>query len=664
MNKNITVNCHDVLKLEYQEMWKHYGRDDVIYDVEMDDGIATMTGRELCTSAYFWYSAKLYPRTKLYVENTLANYILKQGDCMELLAGVSFNTKREYENDPGFDFEELGHILKRHTATIYNQMSTHAAAAVSTLSALDYLELYEHPRLVEIRAELNSHDFNDPGVIMNSEIYISKAHSDAREFLTSEDPSLQSNYLYQLTRSRQIDITQIIKQVVAIGHGCDMDSTIFPKPITTCYANGLRQLYDTGVDSKGGSRSLAWQADPLEQTEYANRESQILVDIVTTLVPGDCGTRNAIPWLVTGKNLISSQGMNYYLDPPDGKEEVKFLTVKDKHLIGRVIYLRNSITCETHDPAGVCSVCYGKLGEQLPKRTSIGRTGIFVLSSDVSQKVLSLKHDGGTAISIPINFPDEDLRYVRSKTESQTIYVNYIEDTTKQFLIIPRKYITNLGYIDRVNNVYQLDVGDVSDVKDFSIETIDSDGDSETKNINISLAAKNSNLTHAFLQYMKEASHELDQYNLTVDLSKWDYNKPILSVPRKHYSMLDFLSEFKKEVQSSDGDKNNLDLTVLSNISLALNRFDELVSERFFINLTHLCVTMRASISNNPSKGDFRLKLTDTSRFGRFKKLTPGRSIATALSHENITSFLYDPKSYEKSTKQFHPYDNIVMGDK
>lgn len=663
MSKINKVDCRTLLDLDYPDLWEQYGQDDVIYSVMMDDGVAEMTGREVCVSVYTWFSAKLYPKTPLYIENTLAVYNLKQGDMMELLAGVCFNTKDAYETDPEFDFEELGHLMKRHTATIYNDLTTYAAAAVSTLSALDYLHLYNHPRLIEIRDKLNSHDFDDPAVIMNSEIYISEAHTEARKFLTSDDETLQSNFLYHLCRSKQIDITQIIKQVVAIGHGCDIDSSIFPKPITTSYARGLRQLYDTGIDSKGGSRSLAWQADPLEQTEYANRESQILVDIVTTLVDEDCGTKNAIPWIVTGKNLISSQGMNYKLDNDDPNEKLKFLMPEDKHLIGKIIWLRNSLTCETTNPAGVCKVCYGKLGEQLPKRSSIGRTGIFVLSSDVSQKVLSLKHDGGTAISIPIEFAEEDLPFVRSRTESQTIYVNAVKDAKEQYIIIPRKYVANLGYIDRVRNVYVLDTQDISDVKDFTLEIVDEDGDAELRNINVSLAAKNSNLTHDFLKYLKTAEHSLDQQNLTVNLKDWNFNKPVLTVPRKHYSMLDFLSEFKKEVQNSDTDKTNLDISVLSNVSLALNRFDALVSERFFINLTHLCVTMRAGISNDPSKGDFRLKLSDTARFGKFKKLTPGRSVATALSHENITSFLYDTRSYDKSTKQFHPYDNIVMGD-
>ena len=663
MSAPIKVDCREVVALEYPELWKRYGHDSIIYEVMMDDGAVEMTGRELCVSVYTWYTAKLYPNTPLFIKNTLAVYNLQQGDMMNLLEAVCFQTKDVYDHDPSFDFEELGHVMKRHTAVMYNDLTHYAAAAVSTLSALDYLRLFNHPRLVAIREKLNSYDWDDPGVIMNSEIYVSEAHSEARDFLTSTDQSLQSNFLYHLCRAKQIDITQIIKQVVAIGHGCDINSSIFPKPVTTCYARGLRQLYDTGVDSKGGSRSLAWQADPLEQTEYANRESQILVDIVTTLVDHDCGTENAIPWIVTGKNLISSQGLNYKLDQKDKSEKIKFITPDDKHLIGKVIYLRQPITCETDDPAGICKVCYGKLGEQLPKRTSIGRTGIFVLSSDVSQKVLSLKHDGGTAISIPINFADEDLTYVRSKTDSQTIYINVVPGAVKQLLVIPRKYITNLGYIGRVRDVHTLSVGDISDVKDFTLEIVDEDGDIETRNINVSLAAKSSNLTHAFLKYIKDAEHSLDQQNFTIDLGDWDFSKPVLSVPRKHYSMLDFLSEFKKEVQNSDTDKSSLDLSVLSNISLALNRFDALVSERFFINLTHLCVTMRASISNDPSRGDFRLRLSDTSRFARFKKLTPGRSVATALSHENITSFLYDTKSYDESTKQFHTYDNIVMGD-
>lgn len=660
------IKARDILNMEYPDMWAKFNDPYSEYDVVMDDGVEVMSGREICISVYFWYSAKLYPKTKLLRKNCISQMHLKSGDLLNgIYAPVGYQTRDAYKDDPDFDFEELGHAMNRHRATAYNDISTHAAPAVTTINALHYRQLYNHPVLKAIRDKLNSYDFDDPGVIMNSEIYVSEAHNDARAFFDSNDPDLQNNAIYHLCRARQVDVTPIIKQVVSIGHGCDIDSSIFPKPVTTCYLKGLRQLYDVAVDAKGGSRSLAYQADPLEQTEYANRESQILVDTVTTLTEPDCGTRNLLPWLVTAKNLQASQGMNYCTVDDDGViSELDYIKPTDHQLIGQVIYLRNAITCETKHAHGICKTCYGQLSNQLTKRTSIGRTGIFVLSSDVSQKVLSLKHDGGTAISIPIVFPEGDLKYVRSRVESQTIYLNPIPNCQKLSVSIPRKYLTNIGYIDRVKSVHSLDIRDISDVKDFSIEIIDEDGDLESRNINVSLAAKTSNLTHDFLKHLRKAEKTLESNCLTVDMEDWDFNRPILSVPRKHYSMLDFLSEFKKEVQCTDPDKANLDLSVLSNVSLALNRFNDLVGERFFINLTHLCVTMRASISNNPAGGDYRIVMSDTARFGNFKRLTPGRSIATALGHENITSFLYSTESFDSSMKQFHIYDNIVMGDK
>ena len=657
------VIAKELLELSYDEIWDSLNNND-LYTLVCEDGEVELTGRELAVSSYLWHPIRLYPKAPILTKHTLGSYNRTKGELLSLKAEVAYHVKDYYESlGTPIDFEELGFEMKRHDDVMYNDISAQSAAAVSTLSALDYRQVYYHPEIVKIREKLQSYDFTKEGTLLNSEMYVEEAYSAAKKVLMAkDDPLLQDCRLYHLCRSKQIPVMQIIKQVIAIGHGCDMNSRVFPPPIVDNYSRGVRKLQNAGIDAKSGSRSLAYQADPLEQTEYANRESQILADIVTELVDEDCGTDRLIPWNVTAANVYGMQGMYYKLEnSPD--EELKCVGKNDTHLVGKTVYLRNAITCDTKVSHGICKVCYGRLSEQLPRRSSIGRVGIFILSSDVSQKVLSLKHDGGTATSKKILFSEEDSEYVYSHSGSQSIFLRLIEGAKSIKINIPRKYIENIGYIHRINKIERLELGTISDIKDFSVEVEDEDGDIINRNINVALSARTSNLTHGFLRYIRDSNYQINQNNMIIDLSEWDFSRPILSVPRKHYSMLDFLAEFKKEVQNTDPAKNNLDLSVLSNISLALNNFNDLVAGKFFINLTHLCVTMRASISHDPSKGDFRLMYGPNARFGKFKQLVSGRSIATGFCHENITSFIYNIRSFDGSYKQFHPYDNIVLGD-
>lgn len=103
-----------------------------------------------------------------------------------------------------------------------------------------------------------------------------------------------------------------------------------------------------------------------------------------------CDTKNFQELEIKNLNMINRLADRYYRLSPNGMEYK--LTSKDKHLVGKKIYLRSPMTCASLSREGkICYRCYGDLA-YTNRDINIGKMAAELLSSVLTQRMLSAKH--------------------------------------------------------------------------------------------------------------------------------------------------------------------------------------------------------------------------------------------------------------------------------
>lgn len=104
-----------------------------------------------------------------------------------------------------------------------------------------------------------------------------------------------------------------------------------------------------------------------------------------------CNSRHFIQITITNASILKMFNNRYYRLRKDGPE-YKINYKKDTNLIGQTIFLRSPITCASHtNGEGICYRCYGDLAFT-NSNINIGTIAAELLSSELTQMLLSAKH--------------------------------------------------------------------------------------------------------------------------------------------------------------------------------------------------------------------------------------------------------------------------------
>lgn len=104
----------------------------------------------------------------------------------------------------------------------------------------------------------------------------------------------------------------------------------------------------------------------------------------------DCDTKNFERVYVANADFLNLLIGRYYKNNPNGMEYV--IDTTSTYLIGNWIYLRSPMTCASNARGeGICYKCYGDLG-YTNCNINIGKMAADILSSKLTQRLLSAKH--------------------------------------------------------------------------------------------------------------------------------------------------------------------------------------------------------------------------------------------------------------------------------
>ena len=124
------------------------------------------------------------------------------------------------------------------------------------------------------------------------------------------------------------------------------------------------------------------------ESGYFNRNMMMLTYGTISKTIYDCGSRNPIPITVDDTVLHMMQGRFYMKNKNDGILHVLHKT--DRDLIGETLWFRSPCTCNLNEDC--CHVCYGTIATQVGDLEGGFIYTTELMTSRVSQNILSAKH--------------------------------------------------------------------------------------------------------------------------------------------------------------------------------------------------------------------------------------------------------------------------------
>lgn len=627
----------------------------------LDDGQIETTARATIFSYYLWVFHRKFPRTPLLQRHHLGNRQVEKGMELKLLGAGLFDCKDTYGT--AVDMEELSLIAYQTVNEVYNDFTTRLKAYVSTITILDFVEAMEH---TEIK---RANDTAEP-----TQLSIDHAYHTIRDTLMKEG-ELPGNTIARMAKSGLVSMGQIQQCIGPRGFLTDIDSNIFRRPVLTGYTYGMHTLYDSLVESRSASKALEFAKDPVAESEYFNREMQLVASTLARLHRTDCGSKEYILFRVRSGDLKKIAGKYHLLD--DGSYEA--VKESDRQLIGKVIRMRSVLKCQHPDSYGVCSVCFGELALSIPHQTNLGHVCVTVMCEKISQNVLSTKHLDGSSKVDDFEVSEYDRRYIRAGTDvsiQKKALREEVESSTviklaerlagmKVWLTLAETQAANLSDID-YHDVNKLSPSNVTQLTEVNITVEESDEVRETVTVPVSMGARHSWLTAEALEYIKERGYKLSERgSYVIDLTGWDVDLPLFQLPLKHTDMVQYMKTIKSFIMAAGEPARSKTAKTLRDyptVDRGLVEFYNLISSKLTVNIAHLETIILSAMIRSESEMDHRLpRPIVEGELGSYRRNMELRSLGAAMAYERQAKRLTDIRSFTVKKRPDSVFDSLLM---
>lgn len=361
-----------------------------------------------------------------------------------------------------------------------------------------------------------------------------------------------------------------------------------------------------------------------------------------------CDTKNFEEIYISSKTMLAMLRNKYYRLAPDGPE--RKINKNDDHLIGKKIYLRSPMTCASAARGeGVCYRCYGDLA-YINYNINIGKIAAELLSSKLTQRMLSAKHLLETIINKVVWSPK---MYDYFEIESNIISILPDLNTKGLKLIINPDDIT-------LSNDYD----DSDDDYDESATILESYNESITE---FYIKTETDELIHMTSEN-KEKLYITNELNEAIRKHGTPDNGCI-SVPLSALVDKDGVEVrpvFLTVIMNNDLNKtldmlmeviNKNSVTESMDRNSFLQTFMEtLIEGNLFLNSSHcevMLMNQLRAVDDILAQPDWTNKDEPSRVIALRKALLNNPSITNTLSYQNISSVLYNPLTFRKNKASF-----------
>lgn len=652
--------ARELLSMPTEAIWAKFDQPKFKLNVEFDNGVVQTTGRELILSQYFWEFHRRYPQTPLLIEHLMDPKVrLNKGTSLQLIGTAFWSVWDTYCGEVSLNDLQL--TAYEVTNTVYNEIVYRIPQYVTSISAKDFVDVLRHPELVEALANA-----------VPTQSSIAHVGRVVQKILTREG-DLVGNRQAESAKSNLVSAGQQNQLSGVRGLVTDIDSNVFPHAMMTGYAKGMHKLHDYAIESRSASKALFFAKDPLAEVEYLNRQLQLLAQSMRHLFKGDCGSEVMLPLVMsTSADLKTYQGKYYYVDDPtEGKPVLHRITTADKHLLGHKVYVRSPLGCRCLPHQGVCQACLGEISLQIPDGANLGHLSVIELCSGVSQNVLSTKHLDGSSTIEPFFIAEGDRAFLTAGKKDSQINLNAGLASRKPILTVSQIEAFNLTELNHVKDLTVLPITRISEIEMVTL-TVDDLGTEDRLAIDVAVAVgtRKSSFTTPFLAYIKRkgwTATELRGYE--IDLSEWDFSKPVFELPLKNINTMEFMSEvadiikFKRLRRRRDKRAKEMARS-LDELAALVVELHDTVNKRFTFNIAHCELILSLCLVRDAKQGDYRYPYPDEPReFAPFKELMNGRSMSVPYAFEKHGQTLLNIDSFLNPERPSHPMDRIYLPD-
>ena len=646
----MNLNARDIFNQPRQAVWNI---PEGVYEVLYEDGITnTENKKDLVLNRYAWEIMQLFPNTPI---NSVwsVSVIVGEGNfdsntIPKLLESI-FRQVCVHNNIHFYkDKDELLRLAYQTSNWIFNEVVHRISPNVTTIDAVDFIGLVKDKEIKQIHSDL------EPTIRS-----VESSYNGIRKFI-KESPN--TNRLAAAYKSKAVNDNQANQCIGPRGFVTDLDRTVFRQPILNGYIRGMGDLFEMLAESRTAAKSLNAQESHVRISEYASRRVQLLTMSVSETEPGDCGSTEYMDMLMTPKRLRNMKGI-YYLVP--GTDNLRYLDGTESDLAEQIIKIRTPFGCRHPNESKVCSVCLGKISENLKENSNLGYTMTSFLMEKLTQSILSTKHLIRSVRKTIIQLEGMAVKYFNIKNGDE-YYLNKNLDLTHLEIILPG------NRMNRLTDILSLQHTNVSLTRAGELESISVRDVSKktpfTESVSISYRDRESVITKEFLDFIKKTQFETDaRGNFIIPLAGYDKREPIFVTPLKEDNVLAFVNKIADVIEKT----KNLKGKSVNPYDKYIELFD-MVLERFECNLTVVGVMIYAITARDTLGGDFRLgRNSPNVSCVDAKTLFRSRSLSQLLPYEKQTpELIKNPIGLFTGGKRTdHPFDvlfipNEMLGNK
>lgn len=609
---------------------------------------------------YLWHIHRVFSGVPINSDHHLLDAKVTPKSHMQLMAKIR-RTVIEYNGiEKQAVIEKLNHAIYDAFNNQYNGMTVRLEEYITSISIIDFIEVEYHPEIKRLNDELINNVHAVPADIEHAHAGIAK--------VLKEDPALRNNAVARTLRHSLVREGSIMQSVSARGFVKEVDSYQFPVPIKTGFIRGMNTYTAYATESRTATTAEFMTKNPMRKSEYLNRELQLLTSSVKRIHFGDCGSKESLLFIGPAKEHMKDlEGTHHFTE--SGEELI--IGAKDYHLVGKPLRIRSIWTCKHPDRYGICSSCYGELNNNIIPTDHIGHISAVEQQSDQSQLILSFKHFVNSVALMLFDITDEAAMYFtrNPKVAPQGIFVKP-EHKGASIVIYPEEgqNIDDLKYLDSLDKISENRFTAIT-AMGFITGT---PGKERRELVGTEVNNRVPFLTREALEYITVHGYTInDKGAYVISLSEWDFDKPLLGLPKKQFSAEEYSDLIKRFIKGTrTGKKKPTDPPVITDFEhpdKALQEFHNIVSERLNVNLIHLQLILYGAMAYRPEEGKYNIPMPQDRRDGVFVKTSAKMkrgNYAVSMAYQQQIETLFDPESYmQDGDRPTSEYDHILMGD-
>lgn len=634
-------------------------------EVLFEDGISVnTTDRKVIYSWYFWKINRQYPLTpitsKHIVDGVLNKKPLTANTHRDLLTNIQRSVIQSYSLYRPEQTEHLLELIYEVTNDVHNSINIFAEEYVTSIDILDFIEIVEHDIIKKV---VDSTPATHEGISNTLEVLLDVIKTNA---------SLNHNALAKAVRTGMVNANQVAQCVGIRGYVTEVDGKLLPNPIMTNFTKGLHRVYDYVAESLTAAKSLYYAEAPLEDAEYFARRMQLLCMVVERLHYEDCGSTTYLPWRVNGPTYSEKGTVIYpgdlkfmlgkhYLCPETNA--LKTITHDDPALYNKVLQLRSVLHCKHPDRHGVCAVCYGGLANNISRFSNLGHICSSTMTNQSSQKVLSAKHYMASSEGSTITLTSvSSLFFTTDNKKNSYILKKEYKDRSLRMTVKKDEAVglSDVQEIKCIDDIYPFRVSSISCISLTAMHGCEE----RVTDVFVNQGDSKASLTKDFLKYVRVNGWIVDSLNNYVfDLSKWDFEKPIMTLPEVEYSYSDHSKQIAVMIESNM--KNITNRQKPNSPTSTLVELFNLVNSKLEVNIAALEVIIYAIMV--PDGDRYGLSRgSEAPMLGVADAVIKNRSLGTSYAYEYMMATIGDPKSYFKLDRPdsvldvfFHPREVV-----